>query len=55
MPAELLEVRQLLEQVRAAQTDLPDGLIDRLISLLERDSPDRVQSIKTVYKEAARG
>ena len=52
---ERFEVRQFLEQVLAARPDLPDGLIERLMRLLERESSDHVEDIKALFKEFARG
>ena len=52
---ERLEVDQLLEQVQAARGDLPPQLIERLLTLLKRDSPNRVQEIKALFRELARG
>jgi hypothetical protein len=55
LSVERLEVRQFLEQVLAARPDLPDGLIERLLRLLEAERPDRVEDIKELFKEFARG
>jgi len=52
---ERLEVHQLLEQVQAARADLPPQLVERLLTLLKRDSPNRVQEIKALFRELARG
>ncbi len=54
MSMERLEVRQLLEQVLAAKPNLPDGLIQRLMQVLEQESSDRVEDIKALFREFGR-
>jgi hypothetical protein len=50
---ERLEVRQFLEEVLAAKPHLPDGLIQRLMQVLEQESPDRLGNIKALFRDFA--
>jgi hypothetical protein len=52
---ERLEVRQFLEQVQVSKPELPDGLIDRLIQMLDQESPGRLEDIKALFREYCRG
>jgi hypothetical protein len=47
--------REFLRDVLQEVEDLPPGLADRLIEVIERRAPDRGEAIRKLFEEFARG